>query len=282
MKYILNSFSYLISLLSLSGLDKFAKIITFVLFKIFHLRRKIILKNLDIAFKNEKSIEEKNYIAEQCFYHFILTVLEFFYFRKGELGSRMRLVNASSFTEAVQKNQGVYAITLHMGNWEAMASKVSKELKPVHIVVKKIGSAGINDFVTKRRQQNGVNIIERKSTGDAVRSMRNLIKQGKILAVMLDQARPGEPLLPFFGRPAKTNTSFAAIWSRYKAPVFIGYSVRNSVGNFTLHFTDELNLQDSGDSQKDAIENSLRINQALESCIRQYPEQYFWLHNRWK
>jgi KDO2-lipid IV(A) lauroyltransferase len=274
--------SFFISKLSLRTLDRLARFLTFVLFRVFRLRRSLILKNLDIAFANEKTAEEKEEIASSCFYHFVLTSLEFLYFRKGDIAKNMSYVGAESLVRALEKGKGAYVIAMHMSNWEASASGVSKQIKPVHVVVKKVGSEGVNRFVTELRTANGMNVILRKSTGDAVRSMRNVLKKGDVVAVMLDQARPGEPFLPFFGRPAKTNTSFTAIWARIKAPVFMAYSVRLEPGKYVTYVLEEVPLQDTGDSKIDVEANSTHINQLIESCIRKCPEQYFWLHNRWK
>jgi len=242
----------------------------------------MIFKNLDIAFANEKPPEEKNKIAEACYYHFILTALEFLYFRNGDIAKNMRIENSESLRIALTKGTGAYVIAMHMSNWEASASGVSKQIKNVNVVVKKVGSPGMDRFVTQLRKANGMNVIFRKSTGDAVRNMRKVLNLNEIVAVILDQARPGEPFLPFFGKPAKTNTSFTAIWARIKAPVFMAYSVRESIGKHVLYFKEEVVLQDTGDSKNDVLANSTHINALIESCIRECPEQYFWLHDRWK
>ncbi len=282
MYYCINTVSFLLSRLSLRNLDRLAHLLSFVLFKIFRIRRKLILKNLDIAFANEKSQEEKNKIAESCFYHFVLTVLEFLYFRKGDIAQNMRIENPEEIRRVLEEGRGAYVIAMHMSNWEASASGVSKQIKAVNAVVKKIGSPGINRFITELREANGMHIIFRKSTGDAVRSMRNFLKKGEIVAVILDQARPGEPYLPFFGKEAKTNTSFAAIAARIKAPIFLAYSVRDSVGVHRLRFKEQVYLQETDDAQRDVLVNSTHLNKEIEMCIREYPEQYFWLHDRWK
>ena len=255
---------------------------TFVLYDTLRIRKKVIFKNLDIAFKDSKTPEEKKYIARSSFYHFLLTILEFLHARNGEIADDMKIFNSESIRESVSSNQGAYVIAMHMSNWEAAAAAVSRQIKPVYVVVKNVGSEGSNRLVTKLRIRNGMNIIPRKSTGDAVRAMRKTIKDGNIVAVIMDQSRPGEPKLPFFDRPAKTNTSFPAIWSRIKAPVFMAYSVRISAGKHKLYFKEPIQLQITSDPKEDTLANAALINKKIEECIRECPEQYFWLHDRWK
>ncbi len=268
--------------MSARQLDKLAHFLTFVCFRLFHIRRKLILQNLEIAFGTEKSAEEKAKIAESCFYHFILTGLEFLYYRNGDISQNMMIKDAEPLQEALKRGEGAYIIAMHMSNWEASASGVAKQIVPVNVVVKKVGSPGINRFVTELRARNGMKVVQRKSTGDAVRTMRKSLKNNEAVAVILDQARPGEPFLPFFAKPAKTNTSFTAIYARIKAPVFMAFSTRTAFGEHVLHFQPEIILQDTGDAKKDVIQNSIHLNHAIEQCIRQCPEQYFWLHDRWK
>ena len=98
----------------------------------------------------------------------------------------------------------------------------------------------------------------------------------------MDQARPGEPKLPFFGHPAKTNTSFAAICRRFRAPIVPSFVLRQSFNRHVQYFLPEVSLEYTGDTDADILKQSTEFNAVVETCIRRCPEQYFWLHNRWK
>ena len=282
MYHFINLTSFFISQLPRQSLESLARFLTFIFFRIFRLRQRLILQNLEIAFGNTKNPQEKAEIAQSSFYHFILTALELLYFRNGDIACNMTMENAEPLIQALARGEGAYVIAMHMSNWEAAASGVAKQIKPVNVVVKKVGSPGLDRFITQLRTRNGMNVIVRKSAGDAIRAMRRVLKGGEIVAVILDQARPGEPFLPFFGKPAKTNTSFTAIWARIKAPIFIAYSTRSRVGEHVLHCKSEIFLKDTGNAQQDIIDNSTHLNQVIETCIRECPQQYFWLHDRWK
>lgn len=265
----------------LKVLDLCAHCLAFIFFYIIGIRRRVILKNLDIAFGSEKTRQEKLHIGFSCYYHFILTVFEFLHFRNGDLAKNTVIEGKEAIETALANGHGAYVIAMHMSNWEASASAAAQQVKAVNVVVKKVGSSSLDSFINEFRRRNGMFSIERKSRGDAIRSMRKFINKGEIVAFILDQFRPGEPYLDFFGKPASTNTSFAAIWSITKAPVFIGYSVRSQIGYHKLYFK-QLSMQDSGSSKKDVLANSQYLNHMIEKCIRKCPEQYFWLHDRWK
>ena len=98
----------------------------------------------------------------------------------------------------------------------------------------------------------------------------------------MDQSRPGNPYLEFFGQPARTNTSFAAIWRRCPAPIIPGYIVRHEFGRHTVHFLPEVTLDQTENEEEDILRHSRIMNGVIEGVVRQHPEQYFWMHNRWK
>ncbi|MCX6131608.1 MAG: lysophospholipid acyltransferase family protein, partial [Proteobacteria bacterium] len=112
--------------------------------------------------------------------------------------------------------------------------------------------------------------------------IREVLARGEIVGFIIDQARPGEPRLPFFSKPAKTNTSLAAIWCRARAPIVPVFIHRQSFGHHIIECQPELVLQETASSADDIIHNSLIFNRVVETAVRRYPEHYFWFHNRWK
>ncbi|MCX6128205.1 MAG: lysophospholipid acyltransferase family protein, partial [Proteobacteria bacterium] len=117
---------------------------------------------------------------------------------------------------------------------------------------------------------------------DGMKGIREVLDRGEIVGFVIDQARPGEPRLPFFGTPAQTNTSFAAIWHRRQAPIVPGYMHRTAFGEHVLEFEKPLHLDVSKDRANDILQHSELFNTVVERAVRKYPEHYFWLHNRWK
>jgi KDO2-lipid IV(A) lauroyltransferase len=110
------------------------------------------------------------------------------------------------------------------------------------------------------------------------------LKQGNFIGILLDQNvdwYDGE-WVDFFGRPACTNKGLALLAMKTKAPVIPVWSWRRDDGNFELHIGQEVPLIDTGDKAQDVWDNTQAYTKVLEDIIRKRPEQWFWLHQRWK
>lgn len=241
-----------------------------------------MLKNLDIAFPTEYTRAEKVVLARKSFSHFLQTILEVLISKKHPIDKDVEVFGSEYLDEALAREEGCYIMAFHMGNWEAMGATLTRRFRPTYTAVKKVGSDGLNRFVEERRQANGLYWIPRTSPGAAVKRMFQILKEGNIVGFIMDQARPGEPRLPFFSQTAKTNTSLAAIWNKRPAPILVACMVRTAFGSHKLALYPALELQKTGDKDADILANSLIFNQAVERNVRKHPEQYFWFHNRWK
>jgi len=283
MYYLMQLLSRTLGRLSPKSLERLAATLTFIIFDLLRLRRSLMLKNLDRAFGTSKTDHEKQRIARAAVDNFVQTLLETLSSFTHPLAQNIEVRGGEHLQAALAKGQGVYVLCFHMGNWEAMAAKVSKQFAPVYAVMKTIGSPGMNRFVEELRTRNGLHWIKREKKGDGFRGIREVLARGEIVGFIIDQARPGEPRLPFFGHPAKTNTSFAAIWRRIQAPIVPVHIHRESFGRHVVTCEPELTMaQTKGQVAEDVLTNSQQFNDLVEQIVRQYPEHYFWFHNRWK
>ncbi len=283
MGIVITVISWLLTRTSNKGLDRLGRALTYIFFDIFAIRRQLMLTNITSAFGDSLSAEEKTKLARDSFYHTLLTFLEFLGSQDGRLPDAViHLENRSLLEQALAQNQGVYALCMHLGNWEAMSSYISRHIRRSNAVVKKIGSPALNAVITKLRANNGFLPIPRINKGDGYKGMVAALDRGEIAGFVADQSRPGEPLFPFFGKPAHTNTSLAAIWLKRPAPMIPMYCRRLAPRRLELVFLPPLSLQASGDTQEDIRRFTQLFNDTIEGCIRQRPEEYFWLHNRWK
>jgi KDO2-lipid IV(A) lauroyltransferase len=263
-------------------LVSFAHFIAYFAFDALRIRRTLIMKNIHIAFGSTKTEKEMLHIGRQSVVNVVLTLFETLISIRQPIADRIEVRGGEHLKAALAQGQGVYILCFHMGNWEAMGAKITKHFKPAYIVVKKVGGPGTNRFVERLRLNNGFFWIRREHKGDGMRGIREVLDRGEVVGFVIDQARPGEPRLPFFGTPAKTNTSFAAIWSRRNAPIVPGYIHRTAFGEHLLELEPALELTCSEERSQDIIDHSVLFNQVVENAIRKYPEHYFWLHNRWK
>ncbi len=278
----MKAISWLLSQLSFKSLERLAHVWTFVFFDIFRFRRSMMMGNLTIAFLDQYSKDEKTKIARASFSHFIQTIFEVLISARHPIDAEVEVIGGEALTRALEENKGAFIVAMHMGNWEAMGAVITKRFRPAYTVVKKVGSDGLNKYVEERRLANGLYWIGRERTGDAVRQMFKILKAGEIVGFIMDQARPGEPRLPFFSKPAKTNTSLAAIWGRRPAPVMVATMHRTAFGKHVLEIEGPLTLRVTENPDDDILANALLFNQQVEASVRRYPEHYFWFHNRWK
>jgi KDO2-lipid IV(A) lauroyltransferase len=281
MYWLLRGFAWLLGLLSDRATGRLAAFVSWLVFDVVRLRRSLIMRNLTLAFP-EMSEAEKARVGRKSVETFTLTALELFRSRAVDIAGRIDLKNDHYIRDALAKGQGCYVLCFHVGNWEAMGAACTRLITPSYVIVKKVGSPGVDRFVSELRRLNGFLTIARKHKGDGFRAIKDTLARGEIVGFVMDQARPGNPRLPFFGHPAKTNTSFAAIWRRHPAPIIPAYIVRHAVGVHTVEFFPEVVPTATDDTEADVLRHSTEFNQVVESCVRRVPEHYFWMHNRWK
>lgn len=274
--------SILLSFLPYSVIALLSKALGLFMYYVVGYRRKIINSNLEKAFGEKYSIQERDRVGFKSLCSFIQTELELLGSRSGKLGDSVTIKGREHIDKAISDGKGAYILCLHLGSWEAMGSAMNRQIGPTHVIVKNVGGAKTDKYFRWIRKKNGFISVERKRKGDAFRAIKRVLGDNQLLGFVMDQSRPGEPKLPFFGHPAKTNTSLAAIWNRIPAPIIPGYCVRTGPGEYEVTFEPELEIIDTGDTKSDVIENSKLFNGVVEKIIAKKPDQYFWVHNRWK
>lgn len=260
-------------------------------------RRAVACQNIKIAVDHGLTVPLGiEQTARESFRHTAMTVVEFLRGFRHPWAKNTVVEGRANIDAALAGRRGVYLLVAHHGNWEACGASFSRLVAPAHILVKKVGSPSVNEFVLRLRRANGFLDISRVRKGDGVRAILKALGAGEMVAFVMDQSRPGEPKIPFFGVPAKSNTGLAAIWLRHPAPVVPAWIERLSFGRHRLHFLPPLDLSEFGTrcdvpnapgkikatGQETIVELTRIFNRTIENLIRQKPEQYFWLHRRWK
>lgn len=263
-------------------LVRLARGIAWLFFDVLRIRRRLILQNITQAFGDTLTAPEKQQMARESIFQFLLTIFEVMHCRSPRIADQVGIEGAEHLQSALDQGRGAFILCCHMGNWEVMGATVNRHFALTKVLVKKVGSDLVNQFVEERRHAIGMNTIERSSPLAAIKTIKATLKDGHIVGFVLDQSRPGEPRLPFFNKPAKTNTGLATMWQRTKAPIIPAYIQRRDFDQHVLHLLPALELTESGDRDQDVLTHTQQFNQVLETMIRRNPTQYFWLHNRWK
>ena len=282
MYFLLKIFAAIVSRLSPRSAERVAFCLAVLVFDVFRIRRALVVKNLELAFGDRFTAEERIAVGRDSVRHFAITIMELLRSGTHDIAGQVALKGEENIRGALQQGKGAYILCFHLGSWEAMGAKCTRSFAPAHVLVKKVGHGSVDRFVSELRAKNGFLTVKRRKKGDGFAAIRDVLAQNEIVGFVMDQARPGEPKLPFFGRPAQTNTSFAAIWRRLPAPIVPAFIHRSSLGVHTLEFLPEVTPIVTADAEGDVLRHSTEFNGIVEACVRRHPEQYFWMHNRWK
>ena len=188
----------------------------------------------------------------------------------------IRYDGLENFTAAQAKGRGVLVATAHLGNWELSAFAHALMTAPMHIVVRPLDNPKVDAFVERYRALSGNHIIRKK---EAARGILRALKAGKAVGILIDQNASLEEgvFVDFFSKKACAGAHFAAFAKHSGAAVVPGFALwHEDERKYVLRFYPEVPM--SGDVQAD----TQRVHAVLESVIRQYPDQWLWIHRRWK
>ncbi|MCX7981283.1 MAG: lysophospholipid acyltransferase family protein [Syntrophales bacterium] len=250
---------------------------------LFPRHRLITLHNLVRAFP-DKSIQDLEILARRVFKNLGIIVSEFFdlpSITKENFSHWVEFEGLEHFYEAKSAGKGVIASVSHFGNWEMMAVTFAVAVEPLTILYRPLDNPYLNEIVTFVRTRPGNTLLTKEG------SMRKALKalyNGQVLCILNDQnvdVREGV-FVDFFGRPACTGTGLATLAMLSSAPILPVFMPRLSSGKYRMIFLPPFIAEDTGNYERDLEVNTQRITKILEDKITQYPDQWLWLHQRWK
>ncbi len=254
----------------------------------FHLdweHRKVALENLHLAFGKEKSEEELLAIARRAFQNLGMMAVEFFRIPKMDVEAFKKRVAIEGLEEALRllgRGKGVLLLLAHFGNWEMMGIMSKLIGNTIMVIAKPMKkNERMDQYITEIRNAAGLEVI---SSIKASRIVIRALSQNRVVGILIDQrAKRSEGIwADFFGKKAPTTPALAVLAMKTEAPVVPVFMVRNGVGKHRLIIQKPLELVRTGDIKKDVETNTQLFNQTLESMIREYPDQWFWVHRRWE
>ncbi len=283
MVWLLKILASILGALSLSRVAWLCDIIAFVCYDILGLRRRVILKNLDIVFGETLSRKQKWEMGRRSIQSFLQTVLELVGGEKLYSQMRMEVLHEERFVGAIAEGRGVYGLGIHQGDWEYVIHGCSRYGK-VNMALKPIGGKKTAAWVRDRRFAMNVHEVPRNAGKPAWQLMINCLKRGEIVGMVVDQRRRKGEQVPLFGQTALTNASLFRLWRQHRAPIVPMSIRRKSVDVHEIMFWEPLEVADSPEwSEKEFLrQNAIRMNVLVEKMILWNPEEYFWMHDRWK
>jgi Kdo2-lipid IVA lauroyltransferase/acyltransferase len=283
-EYIL--FITLIRFFNLFGIEKariFAKPLAFVFFNFIPIRKAIVINNLKIAFPN-LTIKEIHKLAFQCYCSISITLFEILCIPSlpvEKLKTLMDCPDLGLIKKFYDKGNGLIFLTAHFGNWELGATSMGAQLNiPIHVVVKDQRNPYVSQWLNMMRKKFGNKVT---ALGVSIKNIYAELKKKNMLGIVGDQRGPRDGMrIKFFNKSTAIYAGTASLSVKTGAPIAVAFIARQPDYRYKV-FVEiiEPGLLPGSEEEK-ILEINQRYFSILESYIRKYPDQWFWMHNIWK
>jgi Kdo2-lipid IVA lauroyltransferase/acyltransferase len=246
--------------------------------------RKVGMSNLELAFP-EKSNAERSAILRGVYRSLGWQIGEFCKmsrYTEEEASKFIRYDGLERFLAAREKGKGVLVLTGHLGAWELSSFYHSLMGYPMSLVIRRLDNPLVDAFVNRIRCLRGNRVIHKD---DFARGLLTSMSRGETVGILMDtnMTPPQGVFVPYFGVEACTASGMARVALHSGAAVLPGFLVWESAEKrYVLRFGEELELIRTGDAAGDIVANTALFTATIEAYVRRYPEQWLWVHRRWK
>jgi KDO2-lipid IV(A) lauroyltransferase len=273
-------------LLPLTFCELMGKFLASIAYLVDTKHRTVAEKNLRNAYGDELSEPQIHEIIRRSYVHLASVGIDFI--------KLPRIVNSNNWQnhfafeglenaqKALEEGKGALCVTGHVGNWEVLGCAMAYVYNhSVHSIAKHMENPYMDKFFTELREKNGQKII---FTENAAREILRVLKNNQLLGILVDQhVRGNSILVDFFGQKASTTRSVATLSLKTGAPVIMFFARRLEGGyRFKITVSEPLQVEKTGDIEKDIFNLTQRCTNLVESKIRERPHEWLWIHRRWK
>ena len=244
--------------------------------------RQVAYENLTHAFGSELTEADRHRMVRQVYDHFARVLVEMLFIgRKIHAHNWKRYVRFNVHPRAADmlvQDRAKILVTGHFGNWEMAGCLMAvQRMKPTSIA-RDLDNPFLHRLVEQLRSWSGQRVLSKK--GDFDRIEQTLRDRQTLISVGDQSAGPRAHFVPFFGRLASTHKAISLLSIEHNAPIMVGYAYRDRPG---FHYVVECHAPiEPASAHGDASALTAAFTHELETGIRRAPEQYFWLHRRWK
>lgn len=232
-------------------------------------------KNL-IAVFPELSAKEIDALLVRMWDHLGRVAAEFPHLQHDALIKR---VAVSGGEHLAPTGKAAFLLSGHLGNWELLTWTGRTQGRPLTAVYREANNKRVDRMIARLRATRAGNLLPKGRQG-AVK-MARAIRNGETIAMLVDQKMNDGMMVPFFGRGAMTAPAIAELSLRYGMPIIPARIMRTRGAHFAATIYPPLAYEKTGDEAHDTLAMMTAINAMLEGWIREYPEQWFWVHKRW-
>ena len=242
------------------------------------IRKDIAVKNLALVYPNLQGKDLTTFL-KQLYHQMGITTAETYFGNYHRMFKRVKTVGWEYVDEAVAMDKGVIMASAHIGNWELAGRYISLSHK-MSVIYKRLRNNLVDSYTNKLRDDFSVVLIEKKV---ALRKVLKLLKEKYIVTIMIDQnARSQGVQIDFLGSPASTFVGTAKIAFKTGAPIVPAIAIRENDGSHTFYFEKPILPEDFKDQEYPIQALTEYVSKQIEPYILKYPEQWFWVHRRWR
>jgi KDO2-lipid IV(A) lauroyltransferase len=258
--------------------QRFARLCTGVLDRAIPKLRRTASINLSFALPDLSTAERDKTIdgVFESVARLLVSFAKFPDINKLNVSDWIRYEGLEHYQAAKAKGKGVLVATAHLGNWELSAFAHALLTEPMGIMVRPLDNPLVDNLVERRRGRSGNKLILKK---DSALSVVRALKNNEAIGILIDQNTTADEgvFIEFFGKEACAGAAFAKLAARTGAAVVPGFALwEKAEEKYVLRFYPEIKM--TGDPQSD----TQRIHSEIERLIREYPDQWLWIHRRWK
>jgi KDO2-lipid IV(A) lauroyltransferase len=287
-----------IQALSFSAACRLAGVLAWLLYKADRRHRLVADDNLRHAFGDQFDQAERDELVRAVYRHFCLLLIEIVHVPRmlapRNWKSRLRLPPGTLFAlELLLSGRPLLVVSGHFGNWELGGYSLALLGFRTFAIARRLDNPWLHDFLLSFRERTGQKVLDKDGDWEAIQAA--LEGHGILMSLGDQDAGRRGRFVDFFGRPASTHRAIALLSLQFQAPLIVmmnprvpvfGGLARPGRGGDPLYYemvAADYILPEEYDGRRDAVEAmTQRFTAALEGVIRRYPEQYFWLHRRWK
>jgi Kdo2-lipid IVA lauroyltransferase/acyltransferase len=246
--------------------------------------RRVALLNLQIAFPDWTDAERHAMLRSMA-RHLAWQAVEFTRFpryNRDNIEEIVEMEGHENFLTAQRRGNGVLILTGHLGAWELSSFAHAVYGFPMHYIARPLDNARLDKFINRYRGLSGNQPIFKN---ESARAVLKVLNGGGVVGILADQNTLPEEgaFVDFFGKTACTTTGIARLALHTGAPVVPGYAYWDTAANkYKLRFEPAVELVETGNQEQDIVESTQRFAKIIEAIIRKFPDQWVWVHARWK
>ncbi len=272
--------------LSLKCMYKFADMLGDISYFLLKKHYRRAMNNLNLVYGKSLTLKKKKALIRRVFRNFAYSVCEIGYFFKKDTKEITKLIKINGeehLKEAVNKKNGVIMIGAHIGNFPFIELKLNSLGYPYAAFMRESADAQTEDLFQQIRDNWKVSSTLKLDSRDAAAKKAFFwLKRKNILGIYIDQKFGKGIMVDFLGHPALTAPGAAIYAVKTRVPVIPMFIIRQKDHTHKIFIEPPVKVENTGDKEKDISLTMTNFTRVVEKYVRQYPEQWFWLHRRWK